>query len=107
MSYIYQTTFDIRSEDVDEVRVGKSLDTSLAYLKAFLPNEPGFINARAMISLSHDDRAHLIIESVWDDWETLAEHIEKSPFAEPRILPKFDLKIKPLDLKTSIYEEVG
>ncbi len=107
MAYIYQTVFDLRSENADQVHIGKSLGTSLAYLKAFLPNEPGFINARAMVSLSHNEKTHVVFESSWDDWESLETHLEKSPFAEQKMFPQFDIAVKPQDVATVIYEEVG
>ena len=107
MAYIYQTMFDLRSEDADQLHIGKSVGSSLAYLKAFLPNEPGFINARAMVSMSQYDKTHVVFESSWDDWESLETHLEKSPFAEQKIIPQFDILVKLQDLTTNIYEEVG
>jgi hypothetical protein len=107
MTYIYQTMIDLNSEDADQIRTGKSLGLGLAYLKAVLPNEPGFITARAMVSMAKNDKTHLVIESSWEDWEALEMHLQKSPFAEKKIFPQFDLQVKSLDLATVIYEEVG
>lgn len=107
MPYIFQTTFDIESKDIDQLQIGRSLQLSLAYLKAFLPNEPGFINARAMYSLEHDNIIHLIFESTWEDWPTLVNHREKSPFAEEKMLHEFELKVTPANIKSHIFEEVA
>jgi hypothetical protein len=107
MAYIYQTVFDIRADEVSQIQVGKSLGQSLAYLKAFLPNETGFITSRAMVSMSQEEKTHLVLESNWEDWESLEMHLKNSPFAEHKILSKFDLKVTPQDIKTFIYEEVG
>jgi len=107
MGFIYQTTFDLRSEDASQVRIGKSIGESLAYLKAFLPGESGFIDARAMMSMVQNDRVHIVFESNWNDWESLETHLKKSLFAEQKILPQFELDVKPMDLTTAIYEEVG
>jgi hypothetical protein len=107
MAYIYQTLIDLRSEDADQLRIGKSLGLSLAYLKALLPNEPGFINVRAMVSMAKNDKTYVVLESSWEDWESLETHLEKSPFAEQKIFPRFDLQVMPLEIKTAIYEEVG
>jgi hypothetical protein len=107
MTYIYQTTIDLETTDTDQIRNGKSLGSALAYLKALLPDEPGFVTARAMVSMGKNDKTHLIIESNWEDWESLEKHLQESPFAEKKILLQFDLQVKSLDLTTAIYEEVG
>ncbi len=107
MPYIYQTTFDIDTDDVAELQIGRSLQLSLAYLKAFLPNEPGFINARAMYSITHDGVTHVAFESTWEDWETLENHREKSSFAEEKMLSHFEMKITPQDVATHIFEEIA
>lgn len=106
MPFIYQTTFDIETKDVGELQIGRSLQLSLSYLKAFLPNEPGFINARAMYSITHDGVTHVSFESTWEDWETLENHRDKSSFAEEKMLSRFEVKIVPLNVATHIYEEI-
>ncbi len=107
MPYIYQTTFDIETKDVMELQIGHSLQLSIAYLKAFLANEPGFINTRAMYSLSTTDITHIIFESAWEDWASLVNHREKSPFAENKMFSRFELKINPFHVATHIFEEVA
>lgn len=107
MPYIYQTTFDILEKDLNELQIGHDVQLSLSYLKAFLPNEPGFINARAMYSLTHEENIHLIFESSWEDWATLESHREKSPFAEEKMISRFEMKVTPINLATHIYEEIG
>ncbi len=107
MPYIYQTAFDIDTDDIDQLQIGRSLQLSLAYLKAFLANEPGFINARAMYSLEHDKRTHVYFESSWEDWGTLTAHRERSPFAEQKMFHRFELKVTPKDLVEHIFEEIA
>ncbi len=107
MPFIYQTTFDIDTQDVAELQIGHSLQLSLAYLKAFLPNEPGFINARAMYSIAQEGLTHIAFESTWEDWETLVNHREKSSFAEEKMLSQFEMKIAPQDVATHIFEEIA
>ena len=107
MAYIYQTKFDIRSEEANQLRIGKSVAQSLAYLKAFLPNEPGFITSRAMVSLNQKDKAHLVFESYWEDWDSLDQHLQNSPYTEDKIIPKFSLQATLLDLTSTIFEEIG
>ncbi len=107
MPYIYQTTFDIETKDIDQLAIGRSLQLSIAYLKAFLPNEPGFINARAMYSMDHGEITHLIFESTWEDWSTLENHRAKSPFAEEKMLHRFELKVEPFNVYSHIFEEIA
>jgi hypothetical protein len=107
MTYIYQTLIDLRSKDADQLRIGKSLERSLAYLRSFLPDEPGFVSARAMVSKTQGEKTSLVLESCWEDWGALENHLLKSPFAEHKILPKFDLDLARLDFTTSIFEELG
>ena len=107
MPYIYQTSFDIETNDVDQLQIGRSLQLSLAYLKAFLPNEPGFINSRAMYSITHDTVTHVFYESTWEDWETLEMHREKSAYAEEKMLSRFEMKVTPHNIVTHIYEEIA
>lgn len=108
MPYIYQTTFDIQNDDIDQLQIGCSLQLSLAYLKAFLANEAGFINARAMFSLTHNnDVTHLVFESTWEDWASLRIHEDRSPYSEAKMLSRFEMKITPMNVATHVYEEVA
>lgn len=108
MPYIYQTTFDIAAQDIDQLEIGRSLQLSLAYLKTFLANEPGFINARGMYSLVHDDGdVHISFESAWEDWESLTQHRDKSAFAEGKMLHRFELKVEPKNVAEHVFEEIA
>jgi hypothetical protein len=106
MPYVYQLTFDINSEDANQIQIGQSLQLSLSYLRALLPNEVGFVSCRAMYSLNHTDVIHLIFESIWQDWSSFQNHRDKSPFDEKRMLSEFEMKVKPLNVATHIYEEI-
>ncbi len=107
MPYIYTTTFDVDNDDIDQLQIGRSLQLSIAYLKAFLANEPGFINPRAMYSLEHDKHTHVAFESTWEDWSTLQAHREKSPFAEDKMFHRFELKVEPKNLEEHVFEEIA
>jgi quinol monooxygenase YgiN len=107
MPYIYETSFDIETKDIDQLEIGRSMQLSIAYLKAFLANEPGFINARAMYSLEHAEITHIMFESTWEDWATLQNHRQKSPFAEDKMLHQFELKVEPFNVISHIYEELA
>jgi len=101
------TNFDIESKDIVQLEIGRSMQLSIAYLKSFLANEPGFINARAMYSLGQAETIHILFESSWEDWASLQNHREKSPFAEDKMLHKFELKVQPTNLESHIFEELA
>ncbi len=107
MPYIYTTTFDIESKDLNQLEIGRSMQLSIAYLKAFLANEPGFINARAMYSMEHGEITHIAFESTWEDWASLENHREKSPFSEGKMLSRFELKVSPFNVASHVFEEVA
>ncbi len=107
MPYIYQTTFDIETKDINQLEIGRSMQLSIAYLKAFLANEPGFINSRAMYSLERGEITHIYFESTWEDWASLKNHREKSPFAEEKMLHQFELKVYPFNVGTHVFEELA
>lgn len=107
MAYIYQVTFDIPYEDQSQLRIGDSIQVALAYLRALLPSEPGYVSSRAMFSLSHDELTHIVFESMWDDWDSFQRHHSRSPLDEDQLLNEFRLDIKPRNLATHVYQEVG
>lgn len=107
MPYIYQTKFDIETKDINQLEIGRSMQLSLAYLKSFLANEPGFINARAMYSLEHGEITHILFESTWEDWASLQNHRETSPFSEDKMLHQFELKVYPFNIGSHIFEELA
>lgn len=106
MPYIYQITFDISYEERNQLQIGQSLQLSLSYLRAFLPSEPGFIHCRGMYSLTHTHLTHLIWESTWEDWASLENHRNNSPYDEYRLLNEFELKVRPENMATHVYEEI-
>jgi hypothetical protein len=59
-----------------------------------------------MVSIKHDATAHVVLESMWENWDMLMQHLEKSHFVESRFLPQFKLDAQPVSVKANIYEEV-
>ena len=106
MAYVYQVTFDIRLEQMNELEIGASLERILAYLRALLPGETGYITSRAMSSLNVPDRTHVIVQSVWDHWEDLARH-RRSSLAEDKVLREFEPHVTLKDLTVHAYQEVA
>ncbi len=106
MAYIYQVSFDIPIEQMDELKIGGALQRVLGYLKTMLPVDDGYTTARAMSSLDLTDRTHLVIESVWDQWEDLEAH-RNSQLSENKILAEFEPHVELQNLTTHIFTEVS
>jgi hypothetical protein len=106
MAYTYQVSFEINHEQMEQLRIGATLEKILGYLRTLLPNEPGFITARAMYSLDTPGKTHLIVQSTWDQWEDLQTH-QNSGLAEQKVLSEFEPHVTLEDLAGHIYEEVS
>lgn len=105
MAYIYQVSFEIRHEQMEQLRIGSALERTLGYLRTLLPNEPGFITARAMYTLDTPGGTHLVVQSTWDQWEDLQAH-QTSELAEQKVLTEFKPHVALDDLTVQVYEEV-
>jgi hypothetical protein len=106
MAYIYQISFDIGSDQMDQVEIGASLERILDHLRQVLPKETGFISSRAMYSLNVPDKTHLVLQSMWENWDDM-DPILRSGVAEDRVLSEFRPHISPENLSVHIYEEVA
>ena len=105
MAYIYQVSFEISHGQMDQLRIGAALERTLGYLRTLLPNQPGFVTARAMYRLDTPGRTHLVFQSTWDQWEDLQSH-QSSELAEQKVLSEFKPHVALDDLTVHIYEEV-
>ena len=105
MAYIYEVSFDIDSDQLDELRIGASLERVIGYLRTLLPSEQGFITARAMYSLNESSMIRLIVESIWDQWEDLLVH-KSSGLAEQKVLAEFHPQVDIGNLTVRVYKEV-
>lgn len=106
MAYIYQIEFEIRNDQMSLLEIGSALERALGYLRTLLPSEPGFINARAMRSLNHDDHVQVVFESVWDYWRDLETHRRESYLDEDKLITHFQPHVKVEDLVRHVYEEI-
>jgi quinol monooxygenase YgiN len=106
MAYIYQIGFDIRPDQMGELEIGASLERVLGFLLTLLPNEEGYITARAMHSIDTSEAVTLVVESVWDNWEEFKKHA-KSATAEDKVLLEFAPHLDQGSLRRRIYEEVS
>jgi quinol monooxygenase YgiN len=99
MPYIYETSFTIRPDQMDELQIGHSLGRVLAFLKAQLPS-------RALYSIDDPATTRLLLLSEWGSWEALKKHRD-SEMAETKVLSEFDPHVIPQDMTTRVYSEVG
>ena len=105
MAYTYQVSFEIQHERIEQLRIGATLEKVLGYLRTLLPNQTGYINARAMYSLDMPDKTHLLVQSTWDEWEDLQAH-QASGLAEQKVLSEFKPHVALEDLGVHVYEDV-
>jgi hypothetical protein len=106
MAYIYQVRFDIDPDQMNQLEIGASLERVLAYLRALLPSQMGYISAQAMFSLNIPDRTQLIFQSIWETWDDIDAH-RHSSLLEDKILVEFEPHVPLEDLTSQIYEEVA
>jgi quinol monooxygenase YgiN len=106
MAYIYQVSFDIRPDQMDQLQIGGALERVLGYLKTLLPVEDGYVTARAMSSLDSVERTHLVFESIWENWEDLESH-RNSRLSENKVLAEFEPHVQLEHVTTHIYTEVS
>jgi quinol monooxygenase YgiN len=105
MAYIYQVGFDVRPDQMSDLEIGASIERVLGFLLTLLPNEEGYITARAMHSIDNGEAVTLVVESVWDNWEEFERHA-KSATVEDKVLLEFDPHIDRGSLRRRIYEEI-
>ncbi len=106
MPYVYEVSFDIAPEQMDEFEIGSSLARVLGYLRALLPSEHGFVTSQGMYSIDDPAKTRLVFRSEWGSWEALASHRE-SELLESKVLEEFDPHVPSQDITTRIYAEVG
>jgi heme-degrading monooxygenase HmoA len=105
MAYIYQVGFEIKHDQMEQLRIGAALEKILGYLRTLLPNQPGYISARALYSLDMQDKTYMLVQSTWDGWEDLQAH-QHSGLAEQKVLSEFEPHVALEDLSVHMYEEV-
>jgi len=106
MAYIHELSFDIRSDQLDALKIGSSLERVLGYLKTLLPSEQGYVTARALYSIESENITHIVFLSEWQEWEDLDRH-RQSPLLEEKVIREFDPHIKLEHLVTQVYNEIA
>ncbi len=106
MAYVYEVSFDIDSNKMNQLKIGSSLQRILGYIRTLLPGEEGYITSRALYSLESDESTHIIFQSEWQEWEDLDRHI-KSSMLEDKVLKEFDPHVKLEHLNGRSFNEVS
>jgi hypothetical protein len=105
MAYVYEVSFDIHPEQMKELQIGSSLERVLGYLRTLLPEQTGYITARALYSVDNKEVTHLIVQSEWELWEDLTTHRDSS-LSEDKVLQEFEPHVELQDLVARTYTEV-
>lgn len=105
MAYTYQISFDLKPNQLDQITMGSALERVVSYMKVLLPNEPGYINTRAMYSMNTPKLTKVIFSSLWENWEDLKKHRDSGLAAE-KILTEFEPCLNKKDLHIEIFNEI-
>ena len=105
MAYIYEVSFNILRDQMDELAIGGSLKRVLGYLRVRLPEEPGFVSSQALLSVGDSNPVRIVVWSEWQDWEDLLAH-RNSRLIEGKVLLEFAPHITLEELTINVYSEV-
>jgi heme-degrading monooxygenase HmoA len=105
MAYTYHVEFTLGQNQMEQIQIGSALEKVLGYLRTLLPNEPGFISARCLHSLDIAGSSHIMVQSIWEQWDDLEAHRD-SGLAEQKLLTEFAPHIMAEQLTVHVYEEV-
>jgi hypothetical protein len=105
MAYIYEVSFEIPRDQVNELMIGASLERVLGFLRTLLPGETGFITSRTMYSVDGSNPIQVRVWSEWQNWEDLLVH-KDSQLVEDKLLKEFQAQIKMEHLTINILSEV-
>lgn len=106
MAYVYEISFDIDTDKMDQLKIGSSLERVLGYLRTLLPGEQGYVTSRALYSVESDESTHVIFQSEWLEWEDLERHIHSS-LLEDKVLQEFEPHIKLEHLTSRAMNEIA
>jgi hypothetical protein len=105
MPYVYEVSFDIGSEKMNELAIGQSLERLVGYLKTRLPSERGFVYAHAVYSVDDPAAIRVVTRSEWADWTDVVRH-RSSLLLEDQLFEQFEC-VRPDDVTIRTYAEVG
>jgi len=106
MPYIYEVSFDIRPDQMNELEIGKSLERLVGYLKIRLPVQPGFVFANAVYSVDNPEQTRIVMRSEWSDWTDVEDH-RRSSMLEDHVFEEFAPHVGKDTVTIRTYAEVG
>ena len=105
MAFYYEVSFNLESEQLADLKIGKSLERVIGYLRVLLPSQSGFISASGMQEVNAQGKPNLVFLSEWETWEDLEAHLQSS-LVEDKILLEFDPHIQSEHLVKRVYREI-
>lgn len=106
MPYLYEVSFDIKSDQMSELEIGDSLARLVGYLKVRLPVQRGFVLADAWYSVDESETTHIVARSEWSDWSDVVEH-RASSMLEDKVFEEFEPHLSEDQVTIRTYAEVG
>ena len=106
MPYVHQVSFNLPQNQSAELKIGAPLQRVIAYLRALLPNEVGYVTSRAMYSIDNSDRMRVVFQSVWENWDHLVAH-RNSQVMEGKTLTEFGHLVTGNDITSQSFAEVA
>jgi hypothetical protein len=104
--YLYEVSFDIRSDQMSELEIGATLERLVGYLKIRLPVQSGFVLADAWYSVDDPRTTRVVARSEWSDWTDIVAH-RASSVLEDHVVEEFDPHVRKDDVTIRTYAEVG
>ena len=105
MAYFYEVSFDLDHHQLEQIRIGRSLEKVIGFMRVLLPEQAGFISANALYEVKSSTRPRLVFISEWENWEDLENHSHSS-LVEDKLLLEFSPHIQNENLEKRIYREV-
>jgi hypothetical protein len=106
MPYVYEVSFEIRPDQMNELEIGQSLERLVGYMKIRLPVQPGFVFADAWYSVDNPASTRVIARSEWSDWNDVEKH-RKSSLIEDHLFEEFEPYVNRDNVTIRTYAEVG
>ncbi len=107
MAYTYQISFELPREKMDLLSIGNALERGLGMLRIMLPNQAGFMYARALYSLGNEKNTTVIFQSVWETWEDLVGHRESDLEAKRLLTHDLAKTMKLENVDVEIFNEIA
>jgi len=106
MAYIYEVSFFLDRDQQEQLSIGRSFEKVIGYMRVLLPDQPGYISARAYYEVNPSAKSRVIFFSEWENWDDCSTHVQSS-VVEDKVLLEFNPHIQDEHLEKRIYREVA